>query len=98
MTLLIGVILFIQIIAFPFALLYGRLAGRFSAKTMLMAGKYFREIRDHCRAVSHGSGGKTYRPFPVGSAEHPYVIHYWGLAAFKGRRPGNLNITNLSFY
>jgi UMF1 family MFS transporter len=37
-TLLIGVILFIQIIAFPFALLYGRLAGRFSAKTMLMAG------------------------------------------------------------
>ena len=37
-TLLISVILFIQIIAFPFALLYGRLAGRFSAKTMLMAG------------------------------------------------------------
>jgi UMF1 family MFS transporter len=37
-TLLIIVILFIQIIAFPFALLYGRLAGRFSAKTMLMAG------------------------------------------------------------
>jgi len=37
-TLLIGVILFIQIIAFPFALVYGRLAGRFSAKTMLMTG------------------------------------------------------------
>ncbi len=37
-TLLIIVILFIQVIAFPFALLYGRLAGRFSAKTMLMAG------------------------------------------------------------
>jgi len=37
-SLLIGVILFIQIIAFPFALVYGRLAGRFSAKTMLMAG------------------------------------------------------------
>lgn len=35
---LIGVILFIQIIAFPFALLYGRLAFRFSAKPMLLAG------------------------------------------------------------
>ncbi|RJP90139.1 MAG: MFS transporter [Desulfobacteraceae bacterium] len=37
-TLLIGVILLIQIISFPFALLYGRLAGRFSTKTMLMTG------------------------------------------------------------
>lgn len=37
-TLLIIVILFIQIVAFPFALLYGKLAGIFSTKTMLMVG------------------------------------------------------------
>ena len=37
-TLLIAVILLIQIIAFPFAILYGRLATAFSAKTMLLAG------------------------------------------------------------
>jgi MFS transporter, UMF1 family len=37
-TLLIVMILFIQVIAFPFALLYGKLAGRFSAKPMIMAG------------------------------------------------------------
>jgi UMF1 family MFS transporter len=37
-TLLIAVLLFIQIVAFPFALLYGRLASRFSAKKMLLAG------------------------------------------------------------
>jgi UMF1 family MFS transporter len=37
-TLLIAVLLFIQIVAFPFALLYGRLATRYSAKKMLMAG------------------------------------------------------------
>ncbi len=37
-TLLIGVLLFIQIVAYPFALLYGRLAIRFSAKKMLLAG------------------------------------------------------------
>ena len=37
-TLLIVVLLFIQIVAFPFALLYGRLAVRFSARTMLLAG------------------------------------------------------------
>jgi UMF1 family MFS transporter len=37
-TMLIAVLLFIQIVAFPFALLYGRLATRFSTKTMLMAG------------------------------------------------------------
>ena len=37
-TLLIAVLLFIQVVAFPFALLYGRLAARFSAKKMLLAG------------------------------------------------------------
>ncbi len=37
-TLLIVVILFIQLIAFPFALLYGKLAQRFSSKTMLTIG------------------------------------------------------------
>jgi MFS transporter, UMF1 family len=35
---LIGVILFIQIIAFPFALVYGRLAFHFSPKAMLLTG------------------------------------------------------------
>ena len=37
-TLLIAVLLFIQIVAWPFALLYGRLAARFSTRRMLMAG------------------------------------------------------------
>lgn len=37
-TLLIAVLLFIQVVAFPFALLFGRLAGRYSTKTMLLAG------------------------------------------------------------
>jgi UMF1 family MFS transporter len=37
-TLLIAVLLFIQIVAFPFALLFGRLAARFSTRTMLLAG------------------------------------------------------------
>jgi len=36
--LLIAVLLFIQIVAFPFALLYGRLAARHSTKPMLMLG------------------------------------------------------------
>ncbi|OEU54745.1 MAG: MFS transporter [Desulfobulbaceae bacterium S3730MH12] len=37
-TFLIVVLLFIQIVAFPFALLFGRLAEVFSAKRMLLAG------------------------------------------------------------
>ncbi|WP_217909535.1 MFS transporter [Desulfosediminicola flagellatus] len=37
-TLLIVVLLFIQVVAFPFALLFGRLASRFSTKRMLLAG------------------------------------------------------------
>ena len=37
-TLLIGVLLFIQVVAFPFAILYGRLAERFGARTMLLVG------------------------------------------------------------
>jgi UMF1 family MFS transporter len=36
--LLLGVLLFIQIVAFPFTLLYGRLAERFGTRTMLLAG------------------------------------------------------------
>lgn len=35
---LITVILFIQIVAFPFTLIFGRMAGRFGTKTMIMAG------------------------------------------------------------
>jgi len=37
-TMLIAVLLFIQIVAFPFTLLYGRLAARFTAKSMLLTG------------------------------------------------------------
>jgi len=37
-TLLIIVLLFIQVVAFPFALLYGKLAKRFSTLNMLLAG------------------------------------------------------------
>ncbi|MGW8195865.1 MAG: MFS transporter [Desulforhopalus sp.] len=37
-TLLIAVLLFIQLVAFPFSLLFGRLALRFSTKTMLLVG------------------------------------------------------------
>jgi UMF1 family MFS transporter len=37
-TLLIGVLLFIQIVAYPFALLYGRMAARTSTRKMLMVG------------------------------------------------------------
>lgn len=37
-TLLIVVILFIQVVAFPFALVYGRLARIFSTKNMIMTG------------------------------------------------------------
>lgn len=37
-TMLIVMLLFIQLVAFPFALLFGRLAKRFSAKKMLLAG------------------------------------------------------------
>jgi len=37
-TMLIILLLFIQLVAFPFALLFGRLAGIFSTKRMLLAG------------------------------------------------------------
>ncbi|WP_028580855.1 MFS transporter [Desulfogranum japonicum] len=37
-TLLIAVLLYIQVVAFPFALLYGKLAAHFSARNMLLAG------------------------------------------------------------
>jgi len=35
---LIGAILLIQVVAFPFALIFGKLAGRYSARAMLFAG------------------------------------------------------------
>jgi len=38
MFLLLGILLVIQIVAFPFAIIYGRLAKRFSTRTMIIVG------------------------------------------------------------
>ncbi len=86
-TLLIVVILFIQIIAFPFALLYGRLAKVFSAKTMLLAG-----ISIYCVI--------TLAAFllPEITDESLKKIAFWCIAFLVGSSMGGIQALSRSFY
>jgi MFS transporter, UMF1 family len=86
-TLLIVVILFIQIIAFPFALLYGRLAKTFSAKTMLLAG-----ISIYCVI--------TIAAFmlPAITDESAKKIAFWCIAFLVGSSMGGIQALSRSFY
>ncbi len=86
-TLLIAVILFIQVIAFPFALLYGRLATIFSAKTMLLAG-----ISIYCVI--------TLAAFflPAIVDESAKILAFWGIAFLVGSSMGGIQALSRSFY
>jgi len=86
-TLLIAVILFIQIIAFPFAILYGRLAKVFSTKTMLLAG-----ISIYCII--------TLAAFllPAITDESVKIIVFWCIAFLIGSSMGGIQALSRSFY
>ncbi|MBC2715013.1 MAG: MFS transporter [Desulfobacteraceae bacterium] len=86
-TLLIAVILFIQIIAFPFALLYGRLAKAFSAKTMLLTG-----ISIYCVI--------TLVAFLLPSITDNFIktVAFWCIAFLVGSSMGGIQALSRSFY
>ena len=86
-TLLITVILFIQIIAFPFALLYGRLAKVFSAKTMLLT-------RD-MHLLHHNLVGFS---LPSISDEFTKKTAFWSIAFLVGSSMGGIQALSRSFY
>lgn len=85
--LLIGVLLFIQIVAFPFALLYGRLATRFTTKTMLMAG-----ILIYCLV--------TICAFLLPSIADPQWknVAFWGIAFLVASSMGGIQALSRSFF
>lgn len=86
-TMLIGVILFIQIIAFPFALLYGRLAERYSAKRVLLAGIGIYSVI-------------TVIAFLIPSLEQPAhkVILFWFIAFLVGSSMGGMQALSRSYF
>jgi UMF1 family MFS transporter len=83
----VGVILFIQIIAFPFALLYGRLAERFTARRMLLAGIGVYSVI-------------TLVAFAIPSIEqHLYkVILFWLVAFMVGSSMGGIQALSRSYF
>jgi UMF1 family MFS transporter len=85
--LLIAVLLFIQIVAFPFALLYGRLATRFSTKTMLLAG-----ILIYCLV--------TVCAFLLPSIADPLWknLAFWGIAFLVASAMGGIQALSRSFF
>jgi UMF1 family MFS transporter len=85
--LLIAVLLFIQIVAFPFALLYGRLATRFSTKAMLMAG-----ILVYCVV--------TVCAFLLPSIADPHWknIAFWGIAFLVASSMGGIQALSRSTF
>ncbi|SMD03606.1 MFS transporter, UMF1 family [Desulfocicer vacuolatum DSM 3385] len=86
-TMLIVVILFIQIIAFPFALVYGKLARRFSPKTMLMWG-----IAVYCVI--------TFMAFwlPQIHSHALKVGMFWGIAFLVASSMGGIQALSRSFF
>ncbi|KAB2890671.1 MAG: MFS transporter [Desulfobulbaceae bacterium] len=86
-TLLIAVLLFIQVVAFPFALLYGRLAARFSAKRMLLAG-----IAVYCLV--------TFMAFLLPSIEDTGLktLAFWGVAFLVASSMGGIQALSRSWF
>ncbi len=86
-TMLIVVLLLIQLIAFPFALLFGRLAAIFSTKRMLFAG-----IGVYCLA--------TFIAFFLPVINDPLLknMAFWGVAFLVASAMGGIQALSRSFY
>jgi UMF1 family MFS transporter len=86
-TMLIVVLLFIQIVAFPFALLFGRLAGIFSTKRMLFAG-----IAVYCLA--------TLIAFYLPVIDDPFQknMAFWFIALLVASSMGGIQALSRSYY
>ena len=86
-TLLIVVILMIQIVAFPFALLYGKLAARYTAKKMILIGILI-------------YGFITILGFflPVIGSESLKVLTFWVMAFLVASSQGGIQALSRSFY
>ena len=84
---LIVVLLFIQIVAFPFALLFGRLAAVFSAKRMLLAG-----IAVYCLA--------TFLAFLLPSImdNSLKILTFWTIAFFVASSMGGIQALSRSYF
>ncbi len=86
-TMLIVVLLFIQLVAFPFALLFGRLAGIFSTRRMLFAG-----IGVYCLA--------TFFAFFLPVIDDPFqkTMAFWGIAFLVASSMGGIQALSRSYY
>lgn len=86
-TMLIAVLLFIQVVAFPFALLYGRLARRFSTRNMLLAG-----IGVYCLATMVGW------LLPSVTDHSLKTMLFWGIAFLVASSMGGIQALSRSYY
>lgn len=86
-TMLIVMLLFIQIVAFPFALLFGRLAGIFSTRRMLFAG-----IGVYCLA--------TLIAFYLPVIDDPFqkTMAFWFIAFLVASSMGGIQALSRSYY
>ncbi|MGE4560470.1 MAG: MFS transporter [Desulfobulbus sp.] len=85
--LLIAVLLFIQVVAFPFALFFGRMADRFSTKAMLIAG-----ILIYCVV--------TICAFLLPSIADPHLKNtaFWGIAFLVASSMGGIQALSRSLF
>ncbi len=86
-TMLIVVLLFIQLVAFPFALLFGRLAENFSTRRMLFAG-----IGVYCLV--------TLIAFFLPVIDNPFLktMTFWFIAFLVASSMGGIQALSRSFY
>jgi len=86
-TLLIVVILMIQIVAFPFAIFFGKLASKYSAKNMIFTG-----------IVVYGVITILGFFLPVLSSDSLKVIVFWFMAFLVASSQGGIQALSRSFY
>lgn len=86
-TLLIAVLLFIQVVAFPCALVFGRLATYYSTRTMLLAG-----IGVYCVATLIGF------LLPEVQNQTTKTALFWGIAFLVASSMGGIQALSRSYY
>ena len=86
-TLLIVVLLVIQLVAFPFALLFGRLAGIFSTRQMIFAG-----IAIYCLATLIA----FFLP-DITDSSHKTLV-FWGVAILVASAMGGIQALSRSYF
>lgn len=98
-TILLVIVLAIQIVAFPFALIFGRLSKRFSSKSLIMAGIIIYIVITFVGFLMPSFEKAGLSPEQYGQVISPVVMAlFWILAFLVGVAQGGIQALSRSFF